>query len=729
MKFHSGKSPSSRRIHAAALGILFLAQRAFSNDAVSLCATVRIEIKQELTLERQAFEAHMRINNGFTHIGLENIGVEVNFEDQDGNPVSATSDPDNSNARFFIRLHSLENINNVAGTGTIAPATSADIYWLIIPAPGAAGAEPWGTMYYVGASLNYSLGGEDHQIKVAPDYIYVKPMPELTLEYFLPKDVYGDDAFTPEIEPPIPFSLGVLVSNSGFGVARNLKIDSAQPKIVDNDQGLLVEFAIDGCEIQGREAPATLLADFGNIAPESQKIARWHMTTSLSGQFVSFSADFTHSDELGGVLTSLIREVKTHTLIHDVQVDLPGRDSVKDFLGTGSDELFVYESDTGKTAVVDQSTGSTLVDGGGGNYVLTVPPTDGPLYTKLPVVTLSGETIVAKVLRSDGKQISENNAWISKTRNEAHDWVYFFNLFDMNSPGSYTVLLSAPGPTPQAPVLEAIPDKTGAETVPLGFLVTSSDPNGTIPQISATMLPAGAHFVDRGDGKGNFDWTPAVGQAGVYELIFTATDGVLADTEACTLTISPAWDTDGDGMADDWERTRFGTLDHDGSGDGDHDGVTDFAEYRNGSDPTSATVPSVPVIASPLDGAEVTQTQPRLVIGNSVDSGGNPIEYVWELFHKGLIDEPLAASRVVEGAEETTEWTVPFELMEDGWYTIRVRAVSGTASDWAYGTFLVNAQNEAPRAFRIAAPADGVVVADPTPLLEVTNSSDPDFDR
>jgi hypothetical protein len=39
---------------------------AFADD--SWCARVKIEIRQELTLERQAFDAHMRINNGLSHI-------------------------------------------------------------------------------------------------------------------------------------------------------------------------------------------------------------------------------------------------------------------------------------------------------------------------------------------------------------------------------------------------------------------------------------------------------------------------------------------------------------------------------------------------------------------------------------------------------------------------------------------------------------------------------------
>ena len=67
-------------------------------------------------------------------------------------------------------------------------------------------------------------------------------MPEIALDYFLPVDVYGDDAFTPEVEPAVPFSLGLRVNNSGHGMAKSLKIDSVQPKIVENEQGLLMGF-------------------------------------------------------------------------------------------------------------------------------------------------------------------------------------------------------------------------------------------------------------------------------------------------------------------------------------------------------------------------------------------------------------------------------------------------------------------------------------------------------
>src|SRR3989442_1852636 len=41
------------------------------------------------------------------------------------------------------------------------------------------------------------------------------PYTTLFRSYFLPRDVPGDDAFTPEVEPSDPFTLGVRIKNSG----------------------------------------------------------------------------------------------------------------------------------------------------------------------------------------------------------------------------------------------------------------------------------------------------------------------------------------------------------------------------------------------------------------------------------------------------------------------------------------------------------------------------------
>jgi hypothetical protein len=68
----------------------------------SLCAEVRIEILQELTLERQGFEAIMRITNSLDTFAIEDIAITVNFADDEGNQVTAASDSFSYDAELFI---------------------------------------------------------------------------------------------------------------------------------------------------------------------------------------------------------------------------------------------------------------------------------------------------------------------------------------------------------------------------------------------------------------------------------------------------------------------------------------------------------------------------------------------------------------------------------------------------------------------------------------------------
>ncbi|MFO7970720.1 MAG: hypothetical protein R6U40_03110, partial [Desulfobacterales bacterium] len=698
----------------------------------TVCAQVKIEIRQEMTLERQAFDAHMRINNGLSHITLQNVDVDVSFTDEEGNSVLASSNPANSDALFYIRVDSMDNIENIDGSGTVDPSSAADIHWLIIPAAGSSNGVESGTLYYVGATLTYMVGGEENVTEVSPDYIFVKPMPELALDYFIPTDVYGDDAFSTEIEPPIPFSLGVRVKNNGLGVAGNLKIDSAQPKIVENEQGLLIGFAIQGSEVNGQPATDSLLVNFGDIDPNTSGMARWIMTCTLSGQFVEFTAEFSHSDELGGELTSLLEGVTTHFLVRDVLADLPGRDSIRDFLAVDGDVYRIYESDSIDTVVLDQSTSSTLqFEGQTGTkvyYTLSTPLTAGFIYVKLSD-PYNGQKMIAEARRSDGKLIETENVWLSKTRN-GQSWNYFINLFDADTTGAYTIKFDDVAFLPQSPVLQFIPDLKRSEGHRLSFIVEASDPNGTTPMLSAAPLPAGADFTDQENGMGVFDWTPAEGQAGTYTLTFKASDGTLEDSQQVLLTITSGDDSDNDGMPDDWEMQYFSTLDRDGTGDFDGDGISDLDEYLNGTDPASSNAPSIPNIVSPQDASEITGLQPALVIANSTDPDSDPVTYAFEVYeNEAMIDLVDGQSDVSEGTENTS-WTVSQELNDNTWYYWRVRASDGIGSSaWAYGSFFVNTANDPPNAFNISSPADGSEVDTITPVLEVTNSVDVDEDQ
>ncbi|MEN8219813.1 MAG: Ig-like domain-containing protein [Pseudomonadota bacterium] len=601
-----------------------------------LCAVVKIEIKQELTLERQAFDAHMRISNGLTNLDLENLKINVTFADENGDPVHATSDPNDTTALFFIDIDTMEGIDDINGNGVIPASSSADIHWLIIPAPGSGGTV--GTLYYIGATLEYAMGGEEHATEVTADYIFVKPQPLLTLDYFLPDEVYGDDAFTPEIEPPVPYTLGVRIKNDGYGVARQLKIESAQPRIVENELGLLIGFEIIGSSVNNQPANPSLLIDFGDIKASKTAVGRWQMITTLSGEFTEFNASFTHADELGGELTSLIEATNTHFLEKDVLVDLPGRDDIRDFLAKDGDILRVYESHGLDTEVNDHSGDATLQLESQSTYSISAPATAGFLYVKLSD-PLAGTKAIKQVVRSDGKVLSLDNVWLSKSRRENNEWDYFIKLFDSNSTGQYQITLETVTQGAQAPVLQFIPDRTTPENQQISFLVKASDPNGTIPALSATNLPSGARFVVQNEGEAFFDWTPVKGQAGSYDVTFTASDGTLETSQTARIIVySSVEDSDGDGMPDSCEMQYFGNLERDGRSDFDNDGISDLEECLLGSDP-SLKIPDI--VINEADSQVIENNEFIELYDGGI--GNTPLDGLMVVLFDGESDQSYAA--------------------------------------------------------------------------------------
>lgn len=402
------------------------------------CAEVKIVIEQKLSFERQAFDAHMVINNGLTDSVLENVKIELLFTDQNNQPITITQDPNAVGAKFFYRTNSLAGIDNIDGTGEITAKSTAEIHWLIIPSFGAA--ETGDTLYYIGAKVSYTLNGQESTVEVTPDYVVVKTQPMLTLDYFLPSDVYADDPFTAEEEPAIPFILGVRIKNTGLGTSYKTFIDSAQPKIVENKQGLLIDFKILGGYVADQPAGNSLLLNFGDIGPLSSTVGRWNMVSSLSGRFIAFDATFTHADELGGEVTSLLQAVNTHTLVHDVKVDLAGRDNIRDFLALDGDFLKIYESEGNDAEVIDQSNSAQLTTTGNHSQI-TFPATTGFVYVKI-VDPFNGTKYPNDIKRSDNKELPSENIWLSKTRNSDLSWSYFINIFDTNSTGSYSLFLN-----------------------------------------------------------------------------------------------------------------------------------------------------------------------------------------------------------------------------------------------------------------------------------------------
>ncbi|MBD3401735.1 tandem-95 repeat protein, partial [candidate division GN15 bacterium] len=91
------------------------------------------------------------------------------------------------------------------------------------------------------------------------------------------------------------------------------------------------------------------------------------------------------------------------------------------------------------------------------------------------------------------------------------------------------------------PTLDPIGAQSIAEGNTLNVTVTASDPDGTIPSLAASPLPANATFTDNTDGTGTFIFTPDFTQQGSYDITFTATDdsGEVA-SELVTVTVTDA---------------------------------------------------------------------------------------------------------------------------------------------------------------------------------------------
>ena len=450
--------PGGKRGRSAWLGLMLLlgcAGAAFGQEQFQgVCAQVKIVIQQQLALERIGFDARLEIANNDGTDPITDFSAALTCENP---PLSTNGVVNDSSSLFFVRAPTFESINSVSGDGVIAPTTKAVIHWFIIPKPSAGGITPDGIRYLVGCRLAGKLRGvtiPSTVLSAFPAPIYVRPDAQLQITYFQPRDVQGDDPFTPQVESPVPFTLGVLVKNAGYGLAKSVNINSQQPKIVASNNGLLLVAQLLGARVADQPVqPVSLNVNLGDIPPGQTRKGAWDMITTLSGQFIQFSASYTHSSDLGGQETSLIQSLNAYFITHEVLDDDPGRDSQKDFLtdiNTNDTEAIptaLYESE-GNILPVNLLTNVQAVGsaGPGGSFQVTLNA-DKPGWGFLRVTDPGQDHLaVASVVRSDGKILNSNNFWTNhrylQTGNVRQDWMNIFDKVDLNN-YSYTVTYSA----------------------------------------------------------------------------------------------------------------------------------------------------------------------------------------------------------------------------------------------------------------------------------------------
>ncbi|MBN1958029.1 MAG: tandem-95 repeat protein [Desulfuromonadales bacterium] len=86
----------------------------------------------------------------------------------------------------------------------------------------------------------------------------------------------------------------------------------------------------------------------------------------------------------------------------------------------------------------------------------------------------------------------------------------------------------------RAPTLEAIGSQSMTEWDSFNLVVSGSDPDNDALTYSATGLPEGAVFTPS---TRSFSWIPDINQAGIYQVVFSVTDGLLSATETVTMTV------------------------------------------------------------------------------------------------------------------------------------------------------------------------------------------------
>jgi hypothetical protein len=219
-----------------------------------------------------------------------------------------------------------------------------------------------------------------------------------------------------------------MMTNVGLGTARDVSITSAQPRIIENEQGLLVDFKIIGTQVGSQPITPSLTADLGTIEPSQTALARWLMTSTLVGEFTSFEATYKHLDDLGDPRTSLIDSVAIHELTRAVRAMKPEDDGLIDFLTNDvpdPDNLPDTLHDSSGAVFPVSAVAEALVDGTPslGNFVVQVSagmpngwsylrfddPSDGQFRLARIARTATGEVLLAdnawtthRVVRDDG---------------------------------------------------------------------------------------------------------------------------------------------------------------------------------------------------------------------------------------------------------------------------------------------------------------------------------------
>ncbi len=425
-----------------------------------VCTEVKLEIKQELSMARQAFRGTLKVHNGYATYDLQDAKLTLTVTDPDGNLVDER--------KFTITPEEKEGFEgemDLQSGWTLAANADGKVQVLYIPTKYAAPTEP--VVYTFGGSFSYfDPSNETHvSVRFATTQFTVNPLQNLVLDYFLQRDIYGDDPLTDEIEPMQDAEFALLIDNQGNGDAKNLQIITSQPEIIENNSGLLIDFnfvgsAVNGTPVTPNISDGKIITNFGTLPAHEQTYAQWFMQCSLLGHFTDYKVEVNHVTSYGNEYASLIDTARIHELIHGFTTTNAADQQMRGFLVNDLVDMNdepdgIYFTDASHSDVAISTATLTRINdtqyalhvyasAPGWNYGSIIDPTNGKLK-------------VASVVRqSDGKPIFDDNIWTTdRTLLDATTWLYenrVHYIVDVTGSQETYVIYFNPKPEPELAV-------------------------------------------------------------------------------------------------------------------------------------------------------------------------------------------------------------------------------------------------------------------------------------
>ena len=403
-----------------------------SNENASVCATISLQIKQEMVMTRQAFRGTLSVLNGNEHAAMEDMKLSLVVSDM--NNVVATAH------EFQINAESLKGMTGpleLDGGWTLGAGQEGTVTVLFIPTKYAALTAP--QQYSFGGTLSYKDPNTGLYVtrELYPVTMTVKPSPELDLTYFMQRDLYGDDPLTKDVVEPVePGEFALVINNKGYGDATNVRMTTNQPEVVDNEKGLFVGFEIVSSQVNG--GPATLsfsqsiANNLGTIPAHSQAYAQWWLESTMLGHFIDYDVQATHLTSYGNEDLSLLDQVTIHELIHGFTPPAtagqtaPARAFLCNDIEDADDQPDqVYFTDATQ-ADVYMAASNNVVKLSRYEYEVTIQPVkEGWTYAKLLDPTVGKQKLLKVVRKSDNFELPLDNVWqTSRSIRDGQDWHY-----------------------------------------------------------------------------------------------------------------------------------------------------------------------------------------------------------------------------------------------------------------------------------------------------------------